>query len=199
MSALTDKLVAGQSAPEILFHGPKELNVHVDVANDSTAQGELLPAPWSDDGQLSDLHLLRAGKFEENVWKISVKGNESKTTKILNDKERLGTYIQNLKESDQEMKRLHASHILQESNGVSIASILKRVGPEEIVVGDVACKALINAPATCYDIVSDLVVVMTRIKSEFALEGCRRRVYFFQVRYDFESSHSTKLLNFSVE
>jgi hypothetical protein len=195
MSALTDKLVAGQS-PEVLFHGPKDLNVHVDVANDSTAQGELLPAPWSDNGQLSDLHLLRGCKFEETVWKISGKETESKTTKVLNDKEKLGTYIQNLKESDQELKRLHASHILHESKRVSIASILQRVGPDEIVIGEVACKALINAPATGYDIVSDLVVVMTRIKSEFAIEGCRRRVYFFQVRYDFESFHSTTLLTF---
>jgi hypothetical protein len=176
--ASTEKLASDQNLPETLFHGPKEQNVRVDVGKDSTAQGELLPAPWGADGQVSETYLMKGCKFEEHV----LTGGKSETIKALKDSSKLGTYIQNLTESDQELKRLHASHIPQESKTITFDSILQKMGPEETVFAKVACKALINAPATGYDIVSDLVVVMTRIKSDAAPGGYQRRVYFFHVR-----------------
>ncbi len=177
-----EKLASDQNLPEILFHGPKAQNVLVDVCKDSTAQGELLPAPWSADGKLSETYLIKACKFEEHVL---TPGGQSETTKTLKDSSKLGKYVENLTESDQELKRLHASHILHESNTITFDSILQKMGPEETVVAKVACKALINAPATGYDIVSDLVVAITQMKSNSAQEY-RRRVYFFHVRHYLE-------------
>ncbi len=125
---------------------------------------------------------MRGCKYEESVSKTSGIKSEQETIKVLKDPSKLGTYVQNLTASDNELKRLHASHIPQESKTISIESILQRMGPDETLVAKVACKALINAPATGYDVVSDLVVVMTRIKSDTAPGGYQRRVYFFHVR-----------------
>ena len=150
------------NADLVMFHGPKDLNVRVDVSKDSTAQGELLPAPWGVDGQVSELYLLRGGKYEEYKKKTGA-NSEIETIKVLRDPAKLGSYIENLTQADRELKRLHASHIPQESKTLSFESIMQRMGSDETIVAKVACKALINAPATGYDIVSDLVVVMTRI------------------------------------
>ncbi len=96
-------LKSDQHLDGILFHGPKELNVRVDVGKDSTAQGELLPAPWSADGHFSELYLTRGCKFEEHISKASSGDTkDSEDTKVLKDASKLGTYIQNLTESDQE-------------------------------------------------------------------------------------------------
>ncbi len=178
----TDRLADGQHMDEVLFHGPKEQNVRVDVGHDSTAQGELLPAPWSTDGNVSELYLIKGCKFEEYTSKNSGGKSESEIVKVLSDPEKLGTYIENLTESDKELKRLHASHIPKESKAIDFDFILKKMGPDETLVAKVECKALINAPATGYDIVSDLVVILTRIKSDTAPGGYQRRVYFFHVR-----------------
>jgi hypothetical protein len=178
---ITDKLNPGQRVEEVLFHGPKDENVRVDVGQDSTSQGELVSAPWSADGKVSDLYMMKGGKYEENSVKIVGNKVELQSTKALNDFGKLGSYIENLVESDQELKRLHALHIVKESKTVNFESILQKMGPDETLVGKVACKALINAPSTGYDIVSDLVLVMTRIKSDAIPGGYQRRLYFFHV------------------
>ena len=181
-AVVIEKMASDINADQVVFHGPKEMNVRVDVSKDSTAQGELLPAPWSPDGQVSELYLLRGCKYEEHVSKSAGSKSELETIKVLKDPAKLGTYIDNLTQSDQELKRLHASHIPQESKTLSFETIMQRMGPDETIVAKVKCKALINAPATGYDIVSDLVLVMTRIKSDAAPGGYQRRVYFFHVR-----------------
>jgi hypothetical protein len=185
-----DELASEQHLDEVLFHGPKELNVRVDVGNNSTAHGELLPAPWSADGKISELYLMRGGKFIERVSKISGGKSEFETVKDLKGTEKLGTYVQDLMLSDQELKRLHASHIPKESKAINFESVLHTMGLdkscEEILVKKIACKALINSPATGYDIVGDLVVAMTKTKSDAVPGGYQRRMYFFHVRYDLE-------------
>lgn len=74
---------------------------------------------------------------------------------------------------------------------------------QETVVKRVACKALINAPGTGYDIVSDLDVIMTKMKSESAPGAYQRRVYFFHVSKSLDldliwisSSRTTGILTF---
>lgn len=181
---IAGKLASDHHSDGILFHGPKELNVRVDICKDSTTQGESLPPPWGSDGQVSELYLTKGCKFEEYTSKTSDGKSKSETVKVLKDTAKLGSYIPNLTETDQGLKRLHTSHVPHESKSISFESIMQKLGPEEIVVAKVACKALINAPATGYDVVSDLVVVMTRIKSDIAPGGYQRRVYFFHVRCD---------------
>ena len=191
----TDSLAPGQRLDQVLFHGPMEMNVRVDVGNDSTNQGELLPAPWGVDGKISELYLMKGGRFEQHVSKQSGSSGkpESETVKVLKDTKTLGTYVQNLTESDQELKRLHALRIPKESKAINFDSILKSMGLDEgcneTLIKKVACKALINSPATGYDIVGDLVVAVTRIKSDVASGGYQRRVYFFHV------SHSVVILH----
>ncbi len=180
-AVLVEKMASDVDASQTMFHGPMDMNVRVDVSKDSTSNGELLPAPWNEHGQVSELYLTRGCKYEEHVSKVTGGKSEFETVKGLKDPAKLGTYIENLAQSDQEMKRLHASHIPQESKTISFESIMQRMGPGESIVAKVACKALINAPATGYDIVSDLVVVMTQIKSDAVPGGHQRRVYFFHV------------------
>jgi hypothetical protein len=160
-----------------LYHGPKELGVRIDVCKDSTAKGDLLPPPWSKGGDISEVYLSKGSKFEEISWK----GAATKST-VPKDTSSLGTYLQNLSVSDQEVKQLHLTHILKDSKSINFDALLHLMGPDETLIAKVACKALINAPATGYDIVNDIVVAMTRMKSDSAPGGYQRRIYFFHVR-----------------
>ncbi len=195
--AQTNQLASGQRLEEVLFHGPKEMNVRVDVGKDSTIHGELLPAPWDMNGKISEQYLMKGGKFEEHSLKQSGVKSEFETVKVLKDSKKLGTYIENLTESDQELKQLHALHIPAESKSIGFDSILQSMGShdscQETLVKKVACKALINAPATGYDIVGDLVVAVTRIKSDAGPGGYQRRVHFFHVRFTLNSCLQSKL------
>ena len=177
---------------KVLFHGPKERNIRVDVGNDSTTQGKLLPAPWRADGNISELYLLRGGKYDSKKSEHDLNKSESETAKFLKDTAELGTYVQNLTETNKELKRLHVSHIPAESRSINFDSILQAMSSDEsckeTVVKKVACKALINAPATGYDIIGDIDVVMTKMKSEAAPGVYQRRVYFFHVRYNLQSN-----------
>ena len=67
--AQADQLASGHCLEEVLFHGPKEMNVRVDVGNNSTIHGELLPAPWDTNGKISEQYLMKGGKFEEHALK----------------------------------------------------------------------------------------------------------------------------------
>lgn len=93
--------------------------MRVDVGTDSNSQGELLPTPWSASGKMSELYLLKGGKFTE----YDSKKPESEMVKTLKDTAELGTYVQNLTETDQELKRLHVSHVPTESKSITFDSI----------------------------------------------------------------------------
>jgi hypothetical protein len=173
-----------------------ERNILVDVGQDSTQHGELLPQAWSADGGVSELYLMRGCTFEENVSKQSEEKDRSKTfnstaksetSTVLKDKAQLGTYVENLTKTNEELQRLHTSHVPKDSRTLSFNSILQNIGPDETLLAQVACSALINAPATGYDIVRDVLLVMTRVRSVAVPEAHFRRVYFFHVSRDLDN------------
>jgi hypothetical protein len=179
-------------SPVVLSHGAKEQNMKVLVCQPSTKLGQDIPPAWNEEGKMSDVYLTKACSYDE----LAVNG-KLKTEKFMNtttetvtadgtrvstlsDEKKPRAYFERLLESDQELKKLHASHIHRESKAVSFEAIAQTFGPTETVLRKIMCKAIINTPSTGYDVIGDSWLVMTEVKTGDTANKLRR-IYFFQV------------------
>ena len=157
-----------------LFHGSKEYNLRVDIAQESTADGDQLPSAWDERGQVSEVFLTKECKYlETEVNKKINQRSPDPTTKPV-------AYFQDILEAGQEIRRIHNSHITSQSGMVYLEDIISKLGPEEKILCKIDGKAIINTPSTSNDLIGDCAIVISeRMPTDSRTPD--RRIYFFQV------------------
>jgi hypothetical protein len=174
----------------LIFHGPKQLQVHVQVQKGSTPSAEPLSVPWDDrgEGRLSEEYLLRGCQYIHTVnstkyrktWRGKSNHGETKETLALDPESKPADFFENIWQSEQEINDLHRAHIQQGSKGVDLEQLLTAFSPGETVLCKLRCKAIINTPSSLRDLIGECMVVITQLDGETP-QLRQRRIYYLQV------------------
>ena len=166
----------------------------INLFTPSTSVGERLPPPWAEQGELSSLHIARAGnlkiQFKSKAETIKVDG----TSKIVLSEIPTGEYIDNpvarfqrLQDANEDARNLHLKSVQKGSGPVDFSTLLEEanLNSTEVVKHVINCKCILNLNNfgnSTHDIMGDCKLIMTEI---IRGDAKHRRIYFFQVQITF--------------
>ncbi len=147
--------------------------------------------PWDDcdESRLSEDYLFRGCQYNRTkhstkyrkTWRGASNQGEKEETLVLDPESKPADFFENILQSEQEVKDLHRAHIQQGSQGADLEQLLKILSPEEKVLCNLRCKAIINTPSSLRDLIGECMVVITQLDGETP-ELRRRRIYYLQVQ-----------------